>query len=69
MQNMFTGTYTVNEEKGNKVLRLQRKRIESEEDKDPPPDIFYIKSVSQNEMNLLVVDGAGTSSFWIFKRA
>jgi hypothetical protein len=32
MQNMFTGNYTIKTENGNKVLAVQGKRIESEED-------------------------------------
>jgi hypothetical protein len=68
MQDIFTGTYTINTEKGNQVLQIQRKRIESEEDKDPPPDVYHIKSVTKNEMILLVFDGVGPTSFWIFKK-
>ncbi len=68
MQDIFTGTYTINTEKGNQVLQIQRKRIESEEDKDPPPDVYHIKSVTKNEMILLVFDGVGPTRFSKFKK-
>jgi hypothetical protein len=68
LQNIFTATYTINTQNGNKILQVQRKRIEGEEDTDPPPDTYHIKYVNNKEMILLLVDGAAENSFWIFKR-
>lgn len=67
IQNMFTGTYTIKIEQRKQVLQLQRKRIVGEEDKDPPPQVFYITSVTKDE--LVLEDFIGNEgSFWIFKR-
>ena len=68
IQNIFNGTYTIKEEGGKKILTVQRKKVEGEETEDPEPDRYHIKSVTKDELVLLVVDGAGTSTFWIFKR-
>ena len=68
IQNIFNGTYTIKEEGGKKILTVQRKKVEGEETEDPPPDKYHIKSVTKDELILLVVDGAGANTFWIFKR-
>jgi hypothetical protein len=68
IQDIFTGTYTIKTDRGKKVLVVQRKRVEGEETEDPLPERFYIKSVTSDEMVLLVIDGGSTTTFWIFKR-
>jgi len=68
IQNMFNGTYTIKEEGGKKLLTIQRKKVEGEETEDPQPDKYYIKSVTKDELVLLVIDGGGTTTFWIFNR-
>ena len=68
IQNMFSGTYTIKEEGGKKILTVQRKKVEGEETEDPRPDKYYIKSVTKDELVLLLIDGGGTTTFWIFKR-
>jgi hypothetical protein len=68
IQNIFNGTYTIKEEAGKKLLTIQRKKIEGEETADPIPDKYYIKSVTREELILLVIDGGSTTTFWIFKR-
>jgi hypothetical protein len=68
LQQVFTGRYEVTTENGKQILRVYRKKVEGEEDKDPLPDVYIIKSVGQEEMVLLVVDGGESTTFWIFKR-
>ena len=68
IQNLFNGTYTIKEEGGKKILTVQRKKVEGEEAEDPIPDKYYIKSVTKDELILLLIDGGGTTTFWIFKR-
>jgi hypothetical protein len=68
LQDVFTGTYTVTEETGIKILKVQRKKIESEETQDPLPDIYHIKSLTKDELILLTTEAGSTVTFWIFKR-
>ena len=68
LQQVFTGRYEVTTENGKQILRVYRKKVEGEEDKDPLPDVYIIKSVGKEEMVLLVVDGGESTTFWIFKR-
>ncbi len=68
IQNMFNGTYKIKDGGGKKVLVVQRKRVVGEETEDPMPDIYHIKSVTREELILLVVDGGMTTTFWIFKK-
>jgi hypothetical protein len=68
LQDVFTGTYSVTEESGIKILKVQRKRVENEESQDPLPDIYHIKSLTRGEMILLTTEAGSTVSFWIFKR-
>lgn len=68
IQGMFNGSYTVKEEGGKKMLNVQRKKIQGEEDEDPLPDIYHIKSLKKDEMILLLTEGGRTTTFWIFKR-
>ena len=67
-QNYFSNTYKVRQEGGEKILEIQRHRVEGEETKDPPPDIYKIKSLTKDEMVLLVTDAGFDMSFWIFDR-
>ena len=68
IQQVFTGRYEKKIENGKEMLYVYRKRIEQEEDKDPPPDIFQIISLKKDELVLLIIDAAGSSAFWYFKR-
>lgn len=68
LQQVFSGRYEIKTENGRKMLRVYRKKVEGEEDKDPLPDVYEIKSVKKDELILLVIDAMGPTSFWIFKR-
>jgi lipocalin-like protein len=71
IQGVYNGTYTVKEEKGNKVLTVQRERIKEAEEKDPLPDVYHIKSLTATEMTLHIIDqayGLVGTSFRIFKK-
>jgi hypothetical protein len=50
------------------MLYVYRKKVEGEEDKDPPPDIFQITSVRKDELVLQIIMSGKPSSFWLFKR-
>ena len=63
IQQVFTGRYEKKIENGKEMLYVYRKRIEQEEDKDPPPDIFQIISLKKDELVLLIIDAAGSSAF------
>jgi len=68
IQQMFTGRYEKKTENGRPMLYVYRKRIEKEEDKDPPPDIFQITSLKKDELVLQIITLGEPSSFWFFKR-
>ena len=68
MQQMFTGRYERITENGRDMLKVYRKRIENEEDKDPLPDIYQITSVKKDELVLQIILAGEPSSFWFFKR-
>ena len=68
IQGVFNGTYKVKEERGKKILEVQRKRVVGEETEDPIPDVYHIKSLTKEEMILLTTEAGFTVTFWIFKR-
>jgi hypothetical protein len=68
IQQIFTGRYEKKTEKGRPMLYVYRKRVEKEEEKDPPPDIFQITSIKKDELVLQVITMGDPSSFWFFKR-
>ena len=68
IQQVFTGRYEKKIEDGRDMLYVYRKKIEGEEDKDPIPDIYQITSQKKDELVLQIIDAAGPSSFWFFKR-
>jgi hypothetical protein len=68
IQQMFTGRYEKKTENGRPMLYVYRKRVEKEEDKDPPPDIFQITSLKKDELVLQIIEAGDPSSFWFFKR-
>ena len=66
IQQIFKGRYEVKTESGNKMLYVYRKKVEGEEEKDPPPDIYRIITLNKNELILLETEGNLT--FWVFER-
>ena len=68
IQQMFTGRYERKTEEGRDMLKVYRKKIEGEEDKDPPPDIYQITSVKKDELVLQIIDAGSPTSFWFFNR-
>ncbi len=67
IQESFKGRYEVKTEGSNKMLSVYRNRVVGEEDTDPPPDVYRIVSMSNNEMVLL--EKIGDLVFWVFERA
>jgi len=67
IQEFYKGHYEVKNEDDKKMLYVYRNRVVSEEEKDPPPDIYRIISMSKNELVLL--EDLGNLTFWIFERA
>ena len=65
--NMYKGRYEIKTENSRKLLKVYRNRIPEEEEKDPPPDVYEITSMSNNELVLL--EDLGNHTFWVFKRA
>jgi hypothetical protein len=65
LMDLFTGRYETKTENGKKILRVFRKKVEGEEDKDPPPDVYMIKSLTKGELILYI---NLSTNFWIFKR-
>jgi hypothetical protein len=63
----FKGRYEVKTEGGKKMLSVYRNRVEGEEKQDPPPDVYRIISLSQNELVLL--EDLGNLVFWVFGRS
>lgn len=68
IQQMFTGRYEKVNENGRDMLKVYRKRVEGEEDKDPLPDIYQLTSVKKDELVLQIVEAGEPSSFWFFQR-
>lgn len=66
IQEVFKGRYEVKTENGNKMLYVFRNRVVGEEEKDPPPDVYRIITLSKNEMTLL--EDLGDLTFWVFER-
>jgi hypothetical protein len=66
VQQMFKGRYEVKTEGSKKMLYVYRKKVEGEEEKDPPPDVYRIISMSKTELVLL--ENEGNLTFWIFER-
>ena len=67
IQEFYNGHYEVKNDGDKKMLYVYRNRVVSEEEKDPPPDIYRIISMSKNELVLL--EDLGNLTFWIFERA
>jgi hypothetical protein len=63
---VYKGRYEVKTEGDKKMLYVYRNRIVGAEEKDPPPDIYRITSMSKNELVLL--EDIGNRAFWIFER-
>ena len=63
----FKGRYEMKTENNRKLLKVYRNRIVEEEEKDPPPDVYEIISMANNELTLL--ETLGDHTFWVFKRA
>lgn len=66
IMDLYDGHYERKTEGGKDMLRVFRNRIPSEEQKDPPPDVYVITSFTNNEMVLLETTGYHT--FWVFKK-
>lgn len=67
IQQVFKGRYEIKTEGGKRMLYVYRKKVEGEEEKDPPPDIYRIISLNKNELVLL--EQEGNLTFWVFERA
>lgn len=67
IQEFYKGHYEVKTESNKKMLYVYRDRIVGEEEKDPPPDVYRIISLSKNELVLL--EDLGNLAFWVFERA
>jgi hypothetical protein len=68
IQQIFTGRYEKKVEDGRDMLYVYRKKVEGEEDEDPPPDIYQITSLKKDELVLQMLIIGDPSSFWFFKR-
>ena len=66
IMDFYDGHYERKTEGGKDMLRVFRNRIPSEEQKDPPPDVYLITSFSNSEMTLL--ETIGDHTFWVFKK-
>lgn len=66
IREVYKGRYEMKTENNRKLLKVYRNRIPQEEEQDPPPDIYEIISMSNNELVLLETEGDLT--FWVFKR-
>ena len=62
----FKGRYEVKTESGKRILRVFRNRVVGEEEKDPPPDVYEITSLANQELVLL--ENLGDHTFWVFRR-
>lgn len=65
IQTMLTGRYERKTENGLDKLYVYRKKIEGEEENDPPPDVYLITSLNKDE---LVLRFFKAEIFWFFKR-
>lgn len=63
----FKGRYEIKTKGGNKILSVYRNRVQGEEDQNPPPDVYRIISLSENELVLLEQEENVT--FWVFERS
>jgi len=66
IMNIYKGRYERKTENGKDILSVYRNRIPQEEEKDPPPDVYQIISLTKTEMTLL--ETIGDHVFWVFKR-
>ena len=66
IQEAYKGRYEMKTEGDKKMLYVYRNRIVGEEEKDPPPDVYHIISLSKNELVLL--EDLGNLTFWVFER-
>lgn len=66
IQEVYKGRYEVKTEGDNKMLYVYRNRIAGEEEKDPPPDVYRIISLSKNE--LILLEGLGNLTLWVFEK-
>ena len=66
IMDMFKGHYEIKTENGKKILSVYRNRVPSEEEKDPPPDVYEIISMSNEE--LVVLENLGDHTFWVFRK-
>lgn len=62
----YKGHYEVKTESKNKMLYVYRNKVAGQEEKDPPPDVYRIISISQTELVLL--ENEGNLTFWVFQR-
>jgi len=67
IQETYKGHYEVKTEGGNKMLYVYRRRVEGVEEKDPPPDVYRIISMTKTE--LILLEDLGNLAFWVFERA
>jgi hypothetical protein len=67
IMDMFKGHYEIEEKNGKKLLNVYRDKVAGEEESDPPPDIYLVTSMSNDEMVLL--ETLGNHTFWVFKRS
>lgn len=67
IQEFYKGRYEVKTGSNKKMLYVYRNRVVGEEEKDPPPDVYHIISMSKNELVLL--EDLGNLTFWVFERA
>jgi hypothetical protein len=63
----FKGHYEVKTKGGNQLLSVYRNRVQGQEEQDPPPDVYRIISLSENELVLL--EQEGNLTFWVFERS
>lgn len=67
IQEVYKGRYEVKTEGDKKMLYVYRNRIAGQEEKDPPPDVYSIISMTKNELVLL--EDLGNLTFWVFEKA
>ena len=63
---LFKGRYEIETENGKKLLHVYRNRVAGEEEKDPPPDVYEITSMSKEELVLL--EKLGEHTFLVFRK-
>ena len=62
----YKGRYEIKTESSKKMLYVYRNKVEGQEKKDPPPDVYHIISMSKNELVLL--EDEGDLTFWVFEK-